>query len=161
MNQGNAASETTTSVVDREIVVNRYFDAPRELVFRTWTDPDHLSNWWGPQGFTITTSEFDARPGGVWRYVMHGPNGVDYDNKITYIEVAEPEKLVYSHGDGEDDEHFRVTVTFKANGKRTELTMRSVFKSIEELQKAVQEYGAIEGAKQTLDRLEKQLATLV
>jgi uncharacterized protein YndB with AHSA1/START domain len=161
MNQGNAANQATASVEGRELIVKRVFNAPRELVFQTWIDPGHLPHWWGPQGFTITVQEIDVRPGGVWRYIMHGPDGVDYDNKISYIEVAGPERLVYSHGDSTDDEQFRVTVTFAKQGNRTELTMRSLFRSAEELEKVVEEYGAIEGAKSTLDRLEKQLEKLV
>ncbi|MBD2869315.1 SRPBCC family protein [Paenibacillus arenilitoris] len=151
---------TMTAVVDRELIVSRTFHAPRELVFDTWTNPGHLPKWWGPNGFTITVRAIDVRPGGVWRYVMHGPDGTDYDNKISYHEVVRPERLVYSHGDGEDDEHFRVTVTFAEQGNGTTLTMRSLFKSAEELETAVNRYGAIEGAKQTFDRFAEQLATL-
>ena len=87
----------STSSSDREIVVTRVFDAPRALVFKLWTDPEHLAHWWGLNGFTITNYEMDVRLGGVWRFVMHGPNGVDYQNKVVYREVVEPERLVYSH----------------------------------------------------------------
>ncbi|WP_248927074.1 SRPBCC family protein [Paenibacillus hamazuiensis] len=155
----NEDRSTIASVEGRELVVTRVFNAPRELVFKTWTDPEHLPHWWGPKGFTITTHEIDVRPGGVWRYIMHGPDGVDYDNKIVYTEVASPERLVYAHGGGDDDqeEPFHVTVTFAGQDGRTELTMRMVFKSAEELEKVVKEHGAIEGAKSTLDRLEEQL----
>ncbi len=92
---------------------------------------------------------------------MHGPDGVDYDNKITYHKIVSPEQLVYSHGDGDEDEQFHVTVTFveQANSM-TELTMTSRFKSAADLEKVVKEYGAIEGAKSTLNRLEEQLATM-
>lgn len=147
---------TNTSVEGRELIINRVFNTSRELVFKTWTNPEHLHNWWGPSGFKITTQEIDVRPDGVWRYIMHGPNGVNYENKIVYIDVKDPERLVYSHGDGED-EHFRVTVTFEEKGDTTELTMRMLFVSVEELKKAVDQYGAIEGAKSTFDRLEEQL----
>nr|WP_255570789.1 SRPBCC domain-containing protein [Cohnella sp. CFH 77786] len=88
-----SANAVTTSVKDRELTVTREFRAPRRLVFETWSDPEHLKRWWGPKGFTITVSEFDFRPGGVWLYVMHGPGGVDYDNKITYREISNPERL--------------------------------------------------------------------
>lgn len=88
---------------------------------------------------------------------MHGPDGTDYDNKIVYREVASPEKLVYSHGDGDEEESFRVTVTFAEQGDRTEVTMRMQFKSVEELELVVKEHGAIEGAKSTFARLEEQL----
>lgn len=160
MAENHASSSTTTSVQDKELLINRVFQAPRELVYKTWTDAEHLPKWWGPQGFTITTHEIDVRPGGVWHYTMHGPDGTDYDNKIVYIEVINSERLAYSHGgDGEDDQ-FQVTADFSEQGNKTEVTMRMIFKSAEELDKVVKEYGAIEGAKSTFDRLGEHLAKL-
>ncbi|MDR6883997.1 SRPBCC family protein [Bacillus sp. 3255] len=160
MLNNQAANDTTATVNGPELIVTRMFSAPRELVFRTWTDPAHLTNWWGPQGFTLTIHSIDVKPGGVWRYTMHGPDGTDYENKISYIEVIRPETLVYSHGDAEEDEQFRVTVNFADRDGRTELTMRSLFKSAEDLEYVVKNYGAVEGAKQTLDRLAQELAKL-
>lgn len=157
MSNETATNSITMNSEKCELVITRTFGAPRELVFKAWTEAKHLKHWWGPKGFTITVQEINVKPGGVWTYVMHGPNGVDYNNKIDFIEVVSPERLVYSHGDGKE-EHFRVTVTFADQGNKTELTMRMLFKSAEELDKAVQEYGAIEGAKSTLDRLEEELA---
>ena len=150
----------TTS--DREILIMRLFDAPRELVFQAWTDPVHVVQWWGPRGFTSTILEMDVRPGGVWRLVMHGPDGTDYPNKIVFIEVVKPERLVYNHGgDAEGDAvEFKVTVTFADQGGKTELTMHSLFRSAEERAKVVREFGAIEGANQTLDRLGEYLAKM-
>jgi uncharacterized protein YndB with AHSA1/START domain len=147
---------------DREIVITRVLDAPRELVFKAWTDPDHVAQWWGPNGFTNTIHEMDVRPGGVWRFIMHGPNGVDYPNKIVFIEIVSPERLVYNHGgdDGGEAGHFQVTVTFAEQGPRTELTMRALFKSAEERDKVVKEHGAIEGGNQTLVRLAEHLAKM-
>jgi uncharacterized protein YndB with AHSA1/START domain len=138
------------------------FDAPRELVFAAWTDPRHLTQWWGPNGFTTTTQAFDMRPGGVWRFVMHGPDGRDYENRITYDEIVKPERLVYRHGGGEDVEpvRFRVTVTFEDLGGKTRLTMRAVFPSAAERDRVVEEYGAAEGATQTLARLAGHLETM-
>jgi uncharacterized protein YndB with AHSA1/START domain len=101
----------------------------------------------------------DLRPGGVWRFVMHGPDGVDYQNKIVYLEIMKPERLVYDHGDETDAGHFRVTVTFADQGGKTKLTMRSVFKSAAERDEVVTKYHAIEGGNQTLDRLAEHLAT--
>lgn len=69
---------------DREVRVTRVINAPRDLVFELWVDPKHVGNWWGPKGFTVTTHAIDVRPGGVWRFVMHGPDGTDYPNEITY-----------------------------------------------------------------------------
>ncbi|MBD0383989.1 SRPBCC family protein [Paenibacillus sedimenti] len=161
MKETQATNNTVTSVTGQELRITRIFNAPRELVFKAWTDPEHLPKWWGPKGFTITVQEIDIRPGGVWRYVMHGPDGVDYDNKIVYREILSPERLVYSHGGGGEDDQFQVTVTFaEQSDTKTDLTMTMRFKSAEELDKVVKEYGAIEGAKSTLNRLEEQLANM-
>jgi uncharacterized protein YndB with AHSA1/START domain len=157
---GRAAQENDVSTeADREIVITRTFDVPRDLVFDAWTDPTHIGQWWGPRGFTTTTHEMDVRPGGVWRFTMHGPDGVDYPNRIVYIEVVRPERLVYDHGsdDPADPNQFHVTVTFAKQGDKTKLTMRSVFVSVEERDRA-KEFGAVEGGKQTLARLAEFLA---
>jgi uncharacterized protein YndB with AHSA1/START domain len=148
---------------DREIVTSRTLAAPRELVWKVWTDPAHVGNWWGPNGFTTTTSRIDVRPGGVWTFVMHGPDGRDYENKITYIEVVEPERLVYAHGGGIDDLEpvsFHMTVTFVERNGQTELTMRAVFPTAEERDRVAREYGAVEGAVQHLGRLAEYLQTV-
>ena len=151
------------AIGDRELVYVRIYDAPRELVFDAWTNPKHLPNWWGPNGFTLTIRSIDVRPGGVWRFVMHGPDGRDYENRITYQEIVRPERLVYSHGGGDDVEpvQFQTTVTFEDHGGRTKLTMRAVFPTAAERDRVVREYGAIEGAHQHLGRLAEHLKTMV
>jgi uncharacterized protein YndB with AHSA1/START domain len=156
-----AVNRADSGTSDREIVLTRIFDAPRVLVFEAWTDPKHVAHWWGPSGFTNTVQEMDVRPGGVWRLTMHGPNGTNYPNKIVFIEVVKPELLVYTHGGDDDDEasQFRVTVTFEELGDKTRLTMRLVFASAAERDKVVREHRAIEGGKQSLDRLGDDLAT--
>lgn len=147
------------SISDRELVINRLLDAPRNLVFKVWTDPDHIVKWWGPNGFTNTNHGMDVSENGVWRFTMHGTDGVDYKNKIVFLEVVEPERLVYRHSDDEHPErvHFHVTVTFKAIGNKTDLTMHMVFDTKEELEKLARENGAIEGAHQHITRLEAYL----
>ena len=80
----------------RSISATRLFDAPADLVFDMWTDPKHLANWWGPRGFTITTHEFSFKPGGTWRFIMHGPDGRDYKNEIVFREIARPKRITYS-----------------------------------------------------------------
>jgi uncharacterized protein YndB with AHSA1/START domain len=145
------------SSADREIVSTRVFDAPRELVFQMWTDPEHVAKWWGPKGFTNTIYEMDVRPGGVWRFVMHGPDGVDYQNKIVYIEVVKPERLVYSHVSGPQ---FRATVTFTDQGDKTGIRVRMLFPSATERDDTVKKFGAVEGLNQTLERLAQHLAHL-
>ena len=138
------------------IIGTRVFDATRDLVFEVWTDPKHLSQWWGPNGFTTTTSHFDMRPGGVWRFVMHGPDGRDYQNRITFEEVVRPERLVYSHGGADDVEpvKFRSIVTFEdIGGGKTRLTLKGTFPSAAERARVIAEYGADKGMVQTRSRL--------
>ncbi len=143
------------SDADREISAFRLYDAPRELVFDAWTRPEHVGKWWGPNGFTTTTHKMDVRPGGEWRFVMHGPDGTDYDNEITYLEVVRPERLVYDHG---PVPRFRVTVAFEDQGGKTLLRMRSVFETSEIRDQVARDHGAIEGMNQHLDRLGEALA---
>jgi uncharacterized protein YndB with AHSA1/START domain len=159
MNEGN---QDKTGTADWEIVITRVLDAPRELVCRAWTDQKHVELWWGPRGFTNTFEKFDVKPGGVWLFVMHGPDGVDYPNWIVFDEIVKHERLVYRHGGGEMDDpaQFHVTVTFDKQGKKTKLTMRSLFPSAAERDKVVREHGAIEGGNQTLDRLAEHLAKM-
>src|SRR5882672_375543 len=99
-----------SATADREIVIERTINAPRELVYAAWTDPKQVGLWWGPTGFTTTTHEMSVKPGGVWRYIMHGPDGRNYDNKITYKVVKPNERLEYDHGDDEKV-HFQVVTT--------------------------------------------------
>jgi uncharacterized protein YndB with AHSA1/START domain len=114
---------------DHEIVITRLIEAPRALVFDAWTKPEHIGKWWGPRGFTTTTNSMDVRPGGEWRFIMHGPDGTDYKNRIVYVEVVKPERLVYNHSGEEDDEDekFQTTVTFLDPGGTTEVIMRALF----------------------------------
>jgi len=147
----------------RAMIGTRIFDAPRDLVWQAWTDPKHLAQWWGPDGFTTTTSAFEQRPGGVWRFVMHGPDGRDYQNRITFDEIVKPERIVYRHGGGGEDVEpvqFKVTVTFEELGGKTRLTMRGVFPSAAERDRVIKEYGADKGLVQTLARLGAYVAAM-
>jgi uncharacterized protein YndB with AHSA1/START domain len=144
-----------TNTADRDIVTTRVFNAPRELVFQAWTDPDQLVQWWGPKGFTNTFHEFDMRPGGIWRFVMHGPNGVDYQNKSVFVEVVNPERIVFDHVSGP---RFQVVATFAEQAGKTTLTFRMRFESAAECDKV--KAFAVEGNEQNFDRLEAQLAKM-
>jgi uncharacterized protein YndB with AHSA1/START domain len=146
----------------RAIVATRLFDAPRPLVWAAWSDPLHLGQWWGPMGFTTTTTAFDMRPGGTWLFVMHGPDGRDYPNRITYEEIVVPERLVYRHTDDEGFEpvRFKVTVTFEDVGGRTRLTMVMDFPSAEERNRVIGDYGADKGLVETLTRLAEHLTAM-
>lgn len=145
---------------DREIRITREFDAPRELIFDAWTEPDKIGRWWGPNGFTTTTREMSFKIGGNWIFTMHGPDGTDFSNRIAYTEIKRPEILKYDHyghknGEG-DPPHFQATVTFEESGEKTKLTMRMLFPTTEARDQSV-EFGAVEGGNQTLKRLEKYL----
>jgi uncharacterized protein YndB with AHSA1/START domain len=147
----------------RSIVGTRVFDAPRALVFSAWTDPKYLAQWWGPNGFTTTTHAFDFRPGGVWRFVMHGPDGRDYQNRITFDEIVPPERIAYRHSGGDDVEpvQFSQTVTFQDLGNgQTLLTWHGTFPSAEERARVIREHGADKGLVQTMARLDEYVVML-
>src|SRR5579885_1614718 len=130
---------------DREIVIERSFDAPRERVFDVWTRPEHVVHWWGPDGFTITIQEMNVAPGGVWRLVMHGPDGRDYDNKIVFSVVERPERLVYRHSGEAAGVQFETTVTFTEERGRTKVTLRARFESNEARDANIANYHSLEG----------------
>ena len=144
----------------RSIIGTRVFDAPRELVFAAFTDPEHLAQWWGPNGFTTTTSKFEFRAGGIWRFVMHGPDGRDYQNRITFDEIIAPERIVYRHSGGDDVEpvQFKQTLTFEDLGGKTKLTWHGTFPSAEERDRVIKDYGADKGLAQTMARLAEYVA---
>ena len=145
------------------IIGTRVFDAPRELVFSAFTDPNHLAQWWGPDGFTTTTSAFEFRPGGVWRFVMHGPDGRDYQNRVTYVEIVPPQRIVYRHTGDEDVEpvKFTQTITFEdMGGGKTKLTWHGRFPSAAERDRVIKEYGADKGLTQTMARLAEHVTAL-
>jgi len=146
---------------DREIVIAREFNAPRELVWEAWTHPEHVAHWWGPRGFTTTIEKMDVRPGGLWKHVMHGPDGANYPNQSVFKEVVKPERIVFSHGGGREGgpgAHFVSTWTFDEIEKdKTRVTIRMVFTSAAARDFVVKEFGAIEGGKQTLERLAEHL----
>ncbi len=154
MMTANRASDTA----EREIVISRTLDAPRDLVFNAFTDPEQVVRWWGPNGFTTTTEHMDVRPGGSWKFVMHGPDGTDYPNFIAYEEVVRPERLVYGHGaDAAGDAHFKQTITFTEQGGKTEVTLHLLFPTKQARDLVVEKHYAIEGGKQTLARLDDYL----
>jgi uncharacterized protein YndB with AHSA1/START domain len=140
-----------------EIVATRVFDAPRELVWQVWTDPKHIAEWWGPRGFRNTIQKMDVRSGGEWNFIMHGPDGTDYQNKFVYVEVVKPERIVYDHVSGP---LFHAVATFEPQGDKTAVTVRMQFESAELRDKVAKEFGAVEGLNQTLDRLGEKLATI-
>lgn len=147
---------------DRVLVMERVFDAPRELVFQAWTDPKHVAQWWGPKGFTNPVCELDVRPGGAILIHMRGPDGVVYPTKGVYREIVSPERLVFTNSAFEGEEgnsqlEVLTTVTFGEHNGKTKLTLRAVVvKSTPEVAAALA--GMEEGWNQSLDRLAEDLA---
>jgi uncharacterized protein YndB with AHSA1/START domain len=142
------------ATADREIVVSRVIDAPRELVFEAFTEVRHLSRWWGPDGFSTTTRSFEFRAGGAWDFVMRGPDGTDYQEWITWTEIVAPERIALLHGESRDDpDAFESTLAFEPHGSGTRIVMRTVFPTKDLRDQAVEKYHAIEGGEQTLGNL--------
>jgi uncharacterized protein YndB with AHSA1/START domain len=150
----NALVEGTS---ERELMETRILNAPRELVWKVWTEPEHIAQWWGPNSFTTTIHTMDVKPGKTWEFIMHGPDGRNYDNKILYVEVVKPELLVYDHT---STPFFRATITLEDLNGKTKLTMRMVFESIESRNQTIKVFKADEGLKQTLGRLMEHLQQL-
>lgn len=121
----NLLSSDSESAADREFVHSRLIDAPRERVFRAFSEPAHLAKWWGPNGFTNTFHTFELRPGGHWRFIMHGPDGTDYPNESVFREVVVPERVVFEHLS--EGHHFVMTITFSAQAGKTLVGWRQVF----------------------------------
>ncbi|MFD4238032.1 SRPBCC family protein [Streptomyces sp. NPDC058542] len=157
--QGTPARSATA---DRETVISRIIDAPRELVFEAFTEVRHLSHWWGPEGFTTTTRAFEFRVGGEWDFVMHGPDGTDYREWISWTELAPPERITMLHGETRDDPNaFESVLTFEPAGAATRIEMRTVFPTKEQRDEAVEKYHAIEAGRQTLGNLAAYVTGIV
>ncbi len=141
---------------DREIVITRVIDAPRELVFEAFTEVRHLSRWWGPEGFTTTTRSFEFRVDGAWDFVMHAPDGTDYQEWITWTEITPPERIALLHGEFRGDPNvFASVLTFASEGaEATRIEMRTVFPTRELRDRAVEKSHAVEGGRQTLSKLD-------
>src|SRR5277367_5272896 len=122
------AKMESKNLVGKEFVITREFDAPRELVFKAWTDPKHLAQWWGPRGFTNPVCDWDARPGKAIHVVMRAPNGVDYPMGGEFREIVAPERLVFTSGALDEKGNllfeFLHTVTFAERNEKTWLTIR-------------------------------------
>src|SRR5277367_3366732 len=118
-----------------EIKITRIYDAPVQLVWDAWTDPKQVAQWWGPRGFTLTTHSKDLKPGGTWRYTMHGPDGTNYENCTNYFVVDKYSRLVYDHGGFEDRPPlFRVEVQFTEIKGKTKMEMTMTMPSPEALE---------------------------
>jgi uncharacterized protein YndB with AHSA1/START domain len=150
-----AAGNITTEAAKHEIVVTRLFDAPRALVWKAWTQPEHMMRWWGPKGYTTPSCEMDVRPGGALRLCMRSSDGVDLWVRGVFREVVEPERLVFAAvNDADLDAETVIAVTLEDQGGKTLLTMRQTFAKPEVSR------GAKEGWASGFERLAEYLATI-
>jgi uncharacterized protein YndB with AHSA1/START domain len=150
-------AEAPTQTAERELLITRVFDAPRELVWKAWTDPGHVLKWLGPRDFTAIDFELDTRPGGAWHSRMRGPDGAEYSNGGTVREVDEPHRLVFTFAwdeeDGTPGREMQITITFAERGGKTEMTFsQGVFESDEDRD------GHREGWSESFDKLAEYVA---
>jgi uncharacterized protein YndB with AHSA1/START domain len=164
MNPDHAAASPSRA----EIIITRVFDAPLELVWKAWTDPQHVAQWWGPRGFTTTVTELDLRPGGRWRYCMRGPEGTEHPVKGVFEEVVPKARIVTSNKFDDDFKHPTVTdlpsglVTmylFEDLGHQTRLTLRLLHPSVDDRRKH-ESMGVVAGWNSSLDCLAEHLVKL-
>lgn len=139
---------------NRELNLSRLLDAPVELVWKVFSHPEHISQWWGPNGFSNTIRVMEFRPGGNWEFTMHGPDGTDYINHNVFIEIIENERIVYDHVS--DPKHI-TTVTFEAQGNKTLITWHMLFDTEELRKHVVQIYKADIGLTQNIAKLNTYL----
>lgn len=149
---------STENTADREIIVSRLLNAPIASVWEAWTNPDHIKQWWGPNGFTNTITKMEVVPNGLWNLVMHGPDGTDYDNESVFTEVIWHKKIAYHHISGHE---FIASIQFEERGNQTYIHWQMLFESKKELMRIMKLYDISEGLKQNTDRLENYLKNLL
>ncbi|WP_066191592.1 SRPBCC family protein [Gracilibacillus timonensis] len=164
MTESNELGDITTNIGDRAFTLERVFDAPRELVFKAFTEPEHVSRWWAPSGFSMPVCKMDLRPGGIWHYCFESPEGEKHWSRCVYQEIVAPERLVYTSTLSDEEanpiesplpEH-RATIIFEEKEGKTKLSVHIQLPSVEEL-KATLEMGMMQGLKETMNNLDKHL----
>ena len=149
-------NSSNAETAEREVVISRLINAPRALVWQAMTEPEHQNRWWGPDGFSNVEVTMDFRLGGAWTFVMVGPDGTRYPNHAVFKEITPPSRWVFDHGDGQRV-WFETTVTLDETAGGTQVTIQQIFPSKASRDEVVNKYGAIEGGKQHLAKLEKYI----
>jgi len=147
-----------SKTADRELIIARLLNAPIELVWEVWTKPEHLKNWWGPNGFTNTITKMEVKPGGEWDLVMHGPDGTDYKNKSIFKEIIPYKKIVYEHISYPG---FVATIDFEEQGEQTLIKWHMLFETAAQFIEIVKTHRADEGQKQNVEKLNLYLTGLI
>ena len=163
--RGTQTDDMTVRIDGLEVVATRTFDAPRNLVFKAWTECDRLVHWWGPKDWTLPVCEMDFRVGGSWFYCMAGPTGEWSCGRSTYEDIVVPERIVYRDAFAERDgsiiegmPEMRIEVDFAETARRTTITSRTLFVSAKDLEASIA-MGMESGLTETWDRLVAYLAT--
>ncbi len=146
---------------ERTIVSTRLFKAPRRMVYKAFADPKQVAEWWGPHGFSTTVLEMDLRPGGKWRIVMHGPDGTDYPNDMTFAAVVSNERIeidLVGGREGAEPVHMHMTIIWQDEEGGTRLTLRNQFASHTLRDENVRSYGSVQGGRDLFERLAHHLA---
>lgn len=150
-------TEILTTTPDSEIVSTRIFNYSRELLFKAWSHPEHLKNWWGPNGFTNTFNEFDFRVGGKWSFIMHGPDKGNYANECEFIKIEQPQLIAWKRY---SKPLFQIMASFHVvDCKHTQLVFKMLFETAEECAK-LRPY-VVDKNEENFDRLEVELAKMV
>ena len=143
--------------LSKELRMNRRFKAPVNLMWEVWTSPDHIANWWGPDGFTSTIHKMDFREGGEWLLTLHGPDGTNYPNKSIFSEIIPNKSIVYEHF----NPHFITTVIFESIEDETQVIWSMEFDTAELREIVIKAHKADQGMKQNLERLGAYLSTIL
>ena len=160
MSEKSSGASTLTLPSDQEIVMERVFNAPRELVFKAHTDPNLISQWWGPRRYTTVVDKMDLRVGGVWRFVQHDADGNEFAFNGVYREIVPPERLSYTFEFEGMPGHVLVeTVTFEEQNGKTKVTVTGLYQSVEDRDGMLQS-GMEEGANESYERLVELLGSL-
>lgn len=142
------------TIRNKQLSINHTFDAPIELVWEMWTQPEHLAQWWGPNGFTTTIHKMNVAQGEEWLLTMHGPDGKNYPNKSVFTEVIPFRKIVYDHFNPD----FTATIIFEPEGAKTSILWTMEFDDAELMEAVLKAHNAKDGLKQNVEKLEKYLS---
>ena len=145
-----------SSTADRELYIERLLHAPVDLVWEVFTKPEHIANWWGPNGFTNTIYKMDVRAGGEWDFMMHGPDGKDYKNRAVYQEIIPLQKIVFDHF----APNFTTTIEFEDMGDNTYLKWHMLFETAELFEAVVKAHKADKGLEENIVKLNAYLERL-
>ena len=145
--------KANNNTANREMHITRMLNAPIDLVWEVWTNPEHIANWWGPSGYTNTIHKMEVIAGGEWRLTMHGPDGKDYPNKSMFIEIVPLKKIVFQHF----NPNYIATIIFEPKEKETLLEWAMLFETIELFETVIKVFKADEGLHQNVEKLENYL----